>query len=60
MTKDGLDPLLPESENTAAIIQPPTEEEMNSAITRTVGNLLAVVGLHISTASFRDELTGNS
>lgn len=47
MTKDGLDPLLPESENTAAIVQPPTEEEMNSAITRTVGNILAVVSLHI-------------
>lgn len=47
MTKDGLDPLLPESENTAAIVQPPTEEEMNSAITRTVGHLLAVVSLHL-------------
>lgn len=44
MTKNELDPLLSESENTAEIIEPPTEEEMNSAITRTVGHILAVVG----------------
>jgi [calcium/calmodulin-dependent protein kinase] kinase len=54
VTKDGLDPLLPESENTAAIVQPPTEEEMNSAITRTVGNLLAVVSLHTHIVFGRD------
>ena len=45
MTKIGLDPLLPESENTAQIVEPPTEEEMNSAITNTVGHILAVVSL---------------
>lgn len=43
MTKNGLDPLLPECENTAEIVEPPTEEEMNSAITKTVGHILAVV-----------------
>ena len=43
MTKNELDPLLSESENTAEIIEPPTEEEMNSAITKTVGHILAVV-----------------
>lgn len=47
MTKNGLDPLLSESENTAEIIEPPTEEEMNSAITRTVGHILAVVGYEL-------------
>lgn len=43
MTKNGMDPLLPESENTAEIIEPPTEEEMNSAITTNFGHVLAVV-----------------
>lgn len=43
MTKNGLDPLLPESENTAEIVGLPTEEEMNSAITKTIGHVMAVV-----------------
>ena len=43
VTKGGLDPLLPESENTAEIIEFPTEEEMDSAITKTIGHVLAVV-----------------
>ncbi|PYH40316.1 putative calcium/calmodulin dependent protein kinase [Aspergillus saccharolyticus JOP 1030-1] len=43
VTQDGLDPLLPESENTAEIIDLPTEEEMNSAITRTIGHVMAVI-----------------
>ncbi|KAF7596275.1 hypothetical protein BBP40_002419 [Aspergillus hancockii] len=43
VTRNGLDPLLPESENTAEIIGLPTEEEMNSAITRTIGHVLAVM-----------------
>ncbi|KAE8144200.1 kinase-like domain-containing protein, partial [Aspergillus avenaceus] len=43
VTRDGLDPLLPESENTAEIIEPPTEEEMDSAITKTIGHVLAVM-----------------
>jgi len=47
VTKNGLDPLLSESENTAEIIEPPTEEEMNSAITKTVGHILAVVSYEL-------------
>ncbi|RAK71583.1 putative calcium/calmodulin dependent protein kinase [Aspergillus fijiensis CBS 313.89] len=43
VTKDGLDPLLSETENTAEIIDLPTEEEMNSAITRTIGHVMAVI-----------------
>lgn len=43
VTKNGLDPLLPESENTAEIVGLPTEEEMNSAITKTIGHVMAVV-----------------
>ncbi|KAI9040272.1 putative calcium/calmodulin dependent protein kinase [Aspergillus affinis] len=43
VTRDGLDPLLSESENTAEIIGLPTEEEMNSAITKNIGHVLAVM-----------------
>lgn len=43
MTKRGTDPLLSAEENTATILEPPTEEEMNSAITKNMGHLLAVV-----------------
>lgn len=43
VTKNGLDPLLSEEENTAEIVSPPTEEEMNSAITRNMGKLIVVV-----------------
>ncbi|PWY70184.1 calcium/calmodulin dependent protein kinase [Aspergillus heteromorphus CBS 117.55] len=43
VTKNGLDLLLSESENTAEIVGLPTEEEMNSAITRTIGHVLAVI-----------------
>ncbi|PYI10053.1 calcium/calmodulin dependent protein kinase [Aspergillus sclerotiicarbonarius CBS 121057] len=43
VTKNGFDPLLTESENTAEIVGLPTEEEMNSAITRTIGHVLAVI-----------------
>ncbi|KAL4890436.1 calcium/calmodulin-dependent protein kinase [Aspergillus ambiguus] len=43
VTKDGSDALLPESENTSDIIEPPTEEEMNSAITTNFGHVLAVM-----------------
>jgi hypothetical protein len=45
VTKKGTDQLLPEEENTAQTIEPPTEEEMNSAITSNMGNLLVVVRL---------------
>lgn len=43
MTKNGTDPLLSEEENTAETLEPPTEEEMNTAITSNMGNLLVVV-----------------
>lgn len=43
MTQDGRDPLLSEEENTADIVEPPTEEEMNSAITSNIGHVVAVV-----------------
>ncbi|KAI9374520.1 kinase-like domain-containing protein [Aspergillus egyptiacus] len=43
VTKNGMDPLLPKSENTAEIVEPPTEEEMNSAITNSFGHVMAVV-----------------
>ncbi|KAL4926088.1 putative calcium/calmodulin dependent protein kinase [Aspergillus undulatus] len=43
VTKNGMDPLLPKSENIAEIVGLPTEEEMNSAITNNFGHVLAVV-----------------
>ena len=43
MTKDGKDPLLPEEENTADLIEPPTEEETNQAITGNLSNILVLV-----------------
>lgn len=43
VTKNGTDPLPSEEENTADEIEPPTEEEMNEAITKNLNNLLAVV-----------------
>ncbi|KAL1998106.1 hypothetical protein VTN02DRAFT_6852 [Thermoascus thermophilus] len=43
VTKNGTDPLLSEEENTAEMLEPPTEEEMNTAITSNMGNLLAVM-----------------
>ncbi|KAJ5756996.1 uncharacterized protein N7511_007178 [Penicillium nucicola] len=43
VTKNGTDPLLSFEENTSLIIAPPTEEEMNSAITTNMGNLMTVM-----------------
>ncbi|KAG5287018.1 calcium/calmodulin-dependent protein kinase [Histoplasma ohiense] len=43
VTKGGTDPLLSAEENTANLIGDPTEEEVNSAITNKIGNVLAVV-----------------
>lgn len=45
MTKGGKDPLLPEEENTANLIEPPTEEETNQAITGNLSNILVLVRL---------------
>jgi hypothetical protein len=43
VTKDGSDPLLSEEENTSDLVEPPTESEINRAITSTMNNLLTVV-----------------
>lgn len=38
-----MDRLLPKEENVATIIEPPTEDEVNAAITGNMGHLLIVV-----------------
>ncbi|KAA8625226.1 SPS1 Serine threonine protein kinase [Pyrenophora tritici-repentis] len=43
VTRQGTDPLLPKSENVAIIIEPPTDEEVNAAITGNMGHLVTVV-----------------
>ena len=43
MTKNGKDPLLSEGENTANLVEPPTEEETNQAITGNLSNVLLLV-----------------
>ena len=43
MTKCGKDPLLSEEENTANLIEPPTEEETNRAITGNLSNVILLV-----------------
>ena len=43
MTQNGNDPLLPAEENCADLVEPPTEKEMNHAITNNMGNLLVVL-----------------
>lgn len=43
MTKRGTDPLLSAAENTAYLIEPPTEEETNEAITGNLSNILVIV-----------------
>lgn len=45
MTVNGADPLLSYEENTAQIVEPPTEEEMNLAITKNIGSLMTLVRL---------------
>lgn len=44
VTKRGTDPLLSEAENTAELVEPPTDAEMETAITGNVANLMTVVG----------------
>jgi hypothetical protein len=44
VTKGGTDALLSEEENTAEILEPPTEEEMKNAITHRIRDLVVVVG----------------
>lgn len=43
VTKHGEDPLLPEEENCADLIEPPTEKEKEQAITGNMASLLVVV-----------------
>ncbi|KAI9687580.1 MAG: hypothetical protein M1822_002190 [Bathelium mastoideum] len=43
VTKSGTDPLLSAEENTADIVEPPTEVEMKNAITGKMGNLMTVM-----------------
>lgn len=43
MTKNGTDPMISRDENVSDIIEPPTEEEMNMAITGNMKRLLTVV-----------------
>ena len=49
VTHNGKDPLLSAEENTSNLVEPPTEAEMNAAITGNVKNLMTVVGYHIDT-----------
>ncbi|KAL1959018.1 hypothetical protein VTO42DRAFT_3259 [Malbranchea cinnamomea] len=43
VTKNGTEPLISAEENTAEIVSPPTEEEVNNAITKNMNHVLAVV-----------------
>ena len=43
MTKDGKDPLLSAEENTANLVEPPTQEEKDHAITGNLSNILVLV-----------------
>lgn len=43
MTKRGTDPLLSTEENTRNLVEPPTEEETNQAITSNLSNILVLV-----------------
>ncbi|KAK8169945.1 kinase-like domain-containing protein [Phyllosticta citrichinensis] len=43
VTRRGMDRLLPKEENVATIIEPPTEDEVNAAITGNMGHLLIVM-----------------
>lgn len=43
VTKGGRDPLLSEEENTAELVEPPTEAEMNAAITSNMRNVMTVI-----------------
>lgn len=43
MTRNGEDFLLSAEENTENLIEPPTEEETNNAITSNLGNVMVLV-----------------
>lgn len=48
MTKRGTDPLLSTEENTRNLVEPPTEEETNQAITSNLSNILVLVWKSLS------------
>ncbi|KAF2205569.1 Pkinase-domain-containing protein [Delitschia confertaspora ATCC 74209] len=43
VTKHDIDPLLSAAENVAVLVEPPTDEEVNAAITGNMGHLVTVV-----------------
>lgn len=43
VTKNGADPLLSAAENIAVLVEPPSESEVNHAITSKMRNLLTMV-----------------
>jgi [calcium/calmodulin-dependent protein kinase] kinase len=43
VTKDGSDPLLSKEDNIMNIIEPPTEDEVNAAITAPMRRMITVV-----------------
>jgi [calcium/calmodulin-dependent protein kinase] kinase len=43
VTKNGTDPLLPAEENTADLVEPPSDIEVNHAITTKMRNLVVLV-----------------
>tara|TARA_R110002060_G_scaffold76174_1_gene86352 strand:- start:291 stop:515 length:225 start_codon:yes stop_codon:yes gene_type:complete len=45
VTKNGTDPLLSAEENTADLVEPPSQIEVNHAITAKMANLLVMVWL---------------
>lgn len=47
MTKNGSDPLLSFEENTADLVEPPSEIEVNHAITAKMRNLLVMVRFNL-------------
>ena len=55
VTRNGTDPLLAKSENVAVIIEPPTDEEVNAAITGNMGHLVTVVGARHPFAASRPQ-----
>ena len=46
VTKNGTDNLLPAEENTADLVEPPSETEVNHAITAKMRNLIVLVCLN--------------
>ena len=48
VTKNGKDPLLSAEENTANLIEPPTQEETDHAITGNLSNILVLVRVNHS------------